>query len=97
MNKDEQEYTAAPNDVARALAEGKEIPWSKIERMLEMPTPNELAAGLRTKKTSISLTELTIEKFKDAAKKENVPYQQLIREVLHWYAQNYLDNTSDAA
>ena len=93
MKKGKQTYSNAPKDAALALAEGKEIPWAHIEKMLDMPTPDILATGLRTKKTSISLTELTIDRFKDAAKREQVPYQQLIREVLHWYAQNYLNET----
>ena len=95
MSHDNEEYTDAPEGVAEAIAQGRVVPWGEIEKMVEAPTASELAAALRTRKTSISLTEFSIEKFKEAAEKEGVSYQQLIREVLHWYAQNQLD--SDAA
>ena len=88
--KKNRKYTSAPKDVSVALTEGEVVSWDKIEQMIEMPTVSNLASGLRTKKTSISLTEFSINKFKDAAEQEHVPYQQLIREVLQWYAQHYL-------
>ncbi len=91
MKKDKMVYSDAPQNVATAIEEGAEVSWKKIEQMLEMPTTQQLAKGIRTRKTSISLTELTIDKFKQVAQEENVSYQQLIREVLHWYALNYLE------
>jgi len=95
MKGEKHRYSKAPEDVGKAIESGREVPWSEIQRMLEVPAPHELAAGLRTKKTSISLTEFSIVRFKEIAEKEHVPYQHLIREVVHWYAQHYLG--SDAA
>lgn len=77
----------------RLLQRGRMVPWSKIEQEIEMPNPAQLAAGLRTKKTSIGLTEYALEKFNHAGATENVPYQQLMREVLDWYARKYLDSS----
>ena len=90
--RNERKYTNAPRGVGAAIAAGKLVPWEKIEHLMEMPAISDLASGLRTRKTSISLTEYTIDKFKDAAEREEVPYQQLIREVLQWYAQHYLNS-----
>ena len=91
MKHEKRKYTKAPRDVGKALESGPEVPWSEIQQMLELPSPDELAASLRTRKTSISLTEYSIERFKEIAEREQVPYQQLIREVVHRYAQHYRD------
>lgn len=80
-------YTDAPKSIRQSMQEGRRLSKQE-EQDLGIPSPSELAKSLRTKRTTIILSETTIETFKEAAKKEGIAYQQLIRSVLDHYAHN---------
>ena len=80
--KKKTRYSNAPADVADAIGSA-EI----VEDFL--PPPEDLIFRDDTVKVTISLTQKSIDFFKESAKKQGVPYQSMIRRVLDLYARRY--------
>ena len=51
-----------------------------------LPPPHELARARRMVKVTLSLTKESLDFFQDHAKRNNVKYQKMIREVVDIYA-----------
>lgn len=68
-----------------------DMPIGKLTRVKDfLPPPEKLVIPQRqTIKVTISLSALSIEFFKQEAKKHRVKYQQMIRELLDRYVSNY--------
>ena len=68
-----------------------DMPIGKMTRVKDfLPPPEELVFPERkTIKVTISLSELSVEFFKQQAKKHHVKYQQMIRELLDKYVIRY--------
>jgi len=84
--KKEVKYTKAPKAVEESLERAVIIPNFS-------PSPEEvkkLTAKRAKKLVSIYLSVETIEKFKDAAKRDGSRYQTMISNVLDTYTQQYL-------
>ena len=54
-----------------------------------LPDPEELVRPTRTKKITISLTESSVDFFKNQAKKHHTKYQRMIRTLVEKYADKY--------
>lgn len=81
MKKDDI-YTDAPDDLDDAILSG-----TRVEDFL--PPPELLVAKEETKKVTISLSARSIDFFKQVAKENHIPYQQMIRKVIDNYADHY--------
>lgn len=67
-----------------------DMPIGKLTRVKDfLPPPEELVFPEETIKVTISLSRLSVEFFKQQAKKQHVKYQQMIRELLDRYAIQY--------
>ncbi|MBN2863735.1 MAG: hypothetical protein JXN62_11260 [Bacteroidales bacterium] len=75
-------YTDAPEEFQAALIQG-----DVVEDFL--PPPEKLIAKEETRKITIALSKRSVDFFKDAADKNHIPYQQLIRKVLDNYTEHY--------
>ena len=53
-----------------------------------LPPPEELAKRMKNTKITISLSDDSVTFFKEEAKKHNVQYQRMIRQVLDDYARH---------
>jgi predicted DNA binding CopG/RHH family protein len=82
MNKRKINYTNAPKNISRAIAEGK------ITADF-LPSPEELARKKPKMKITITLNTGSVDFFKKHARKNNVKYQTMINEVLDKYVQRY--------
>ena len=84
--KKEIKYTKVPKEIEESLTRATIIP-----NFAPLPEQVEKFVAKRAKKTvSIYLSVETIEKFKEAAKKEGNRYQTMISNVLDTYTQQYL-------
>lgn len=74
-----------------------DMPIGKLTRVKDfLPPPEELVFPQRkTVKVTISLSELSVEFFKQQAKKHHVKYQQMIRELLDNYTIKYSQSHSE--
>jgi len=75
-------YENAPEEISESLSTSKVINDF-------LPPPEELIIKEKTKKVTIALSEKSIDFFKKVSKKNNVPYQQIIRKVLDNYSEHY--------
>lgn len=75
-------YENAPKEVRDSLSIAKVIGDF-------LPPPEELIIKEKTKKVTIALSEKSIDFFKKVSKKNNIPYQQIIRKVLDNYSEHY--------
>ncbi len=75
-------YTDAPEEIQDAILQGE-----VVEDFL--PPPEQLIAKEETRKITILLSKRSVDFFKDAAEKNDIPYQQLIRKVLDNYTEHY--------
>ena len=67
-----------------------DMPVGKMTRVKDfLPPPEELVFPQQTVKITISLSSLSVEFFKQQAKKHHVKYQQMIRELLDRYVSSY--------
>ena len=67
-----------------------DMPIGKMTRVKDfLPPPEELVFPQETVKITISLSRLSVEFFKQRAKKQHVKYQQMIRELLDRYVIKY--------
>ena len=67
-----------------------DMPIGKMTRVKDfLPPPEELVFPEETIKVTISLSRLSVEFFKQQAKKQHVKYQQMIRELLDRYTIQY--------
>ena len=67
-----------------------DMPVGKMTRVKDfLPPPEELVFPQQTVKITISLSSLSVEFFKQQAKKHRVKYQQMIRELLDRYVSSY--------
>lgn len=65
-------------------------PHGKLTRIPDfLPPPEELIPSERTIKITVAIDEKTLKFFKDYAKKSELKYQRIIREVLKGYARRY--------
>jgi len=79
-------YTKAPKEIEEGLSRATIIPnFAPLPEQVD-----ELVAKRAKKPVSIYLSVETIEKFKEAAKKEGGRYQTMISNVLDTYTQQYL-------
>jgi hypothetical protein len=83
-------YSAAPKDVEAAMGAGKPVAWTQIQKQMELQDGHHLAGAIRSKRIAINLTERSLARFRAVAAKEKVPYQQLVREAVDYYAQHVL-------
>ena len=82
----EIEYTEAPKEIGESLNHAKIIPnFAPLPEQVA-----ELAVKRSKKPVSIYLSVETIEKFKEAAKKDGNRYQTMISNVLDTYTRQYL-------
>lgn len=74
-----------------------DMPIGKLTRVKDfLPPPEELVIPQRqTIKVTISLSALSIEFFKQQAKKQHVKYQQMIRELLDRYVMQYSQSSQE--
>ncbi|MCZ7671702.1 MAG: BrnA antitoxin family protein [Chloroflexi bacterium] len=56
-----------------------------------LPPPAELVFKEETVKVTIALSKESIDFFKDAAKRNHVPYQKMIRRVLDEYTRHHAE------
>ena len=75
-------YTEAPEEVQSSILQGEVVADF-------LPPPEQLIAKEETRKITIALSKRSVDFFKDAAEKNNIPYQQLIRKVLDNYTEHY--------
>lgn len=75
-------YTDAPVEVQNTILQGE-----VVEDFL--PPPEQLITKEETRKITITLSKRSVDFFKDAAEKNHIPYQQLIRKVLDNYTEHY--------
>jgi predicted DNA binding CopG/RHH family protein len=80
--KNKIHYTDAPEEIQDAILQGE-----VVEDFL--PPPQQLIAKEETRKITIALSKRSVDFFKDAAEKNHIPYQQLIRKVLDNYTEHY--------
>lgn len=80
--KNDDLYADAPNEIEDALVNAKVIKDF-------IPAPDQLIAKEETKKITIILSKRSIDFFKNAARENHIPYQQLIRKVLDNYSEHY--------
>jgi len=67
-----------------------DMPIGKMTRVKDfLPPPEELVFPQETIKITISLSALSVEFFKQQAKRQHVKYQQMIRELLDRYVMQY--------
>ena len=76
------EYRDAPKSVSEAINAAEAVDDF-------LPPPEELVLRDDTIKVTISLTQNSIDFFKESAKKQGVPYQTMIRKILDLYARRY--------
>lgn len=53
-----------------------------------LPSPENLLLKEKKKRVTLTLTQKSLEFFKDAAKKHKAPYQAMIRRLLDYYVAN---------
>jgi predicted DNA binding CopG/RHH family protein len=82
MNKKIVKYSKAPKDIAESINS------SKIIKDF-LPSPEELILKEKTQRITINLSEKSLNFFREAAKKYNVSYQQMIKQVLDKYSDYY--------
>lgn len=83
-------YSAAPREIEAAMGAGAPVAWSQIQKQMELQDGRQLASAIRSKRIAINLTERSLARFRAVAEKEKVPYQQLVREAVDYYAQHVL-------
>jgi len=76
-------YTKAPEEFQESLLHGEVVKDF-------LTTPDQLIAKEETRKITNSLSKRSVDFFKDAAEKNHIPYQQLIRKVLDNYSERYV-------
>ena len=54
-----------------------------------LPPPDQLVLKEENVKVTIALKKSSIEFFKEEAKKHQISYQKMIREIIDWYASHY--------
>jgi hypothetical protein len=80
--KKRRRYTETPRSVIEALAASE-----PIEDFL--PPPEKLIFKRPSIKVTLALSQESVEFFKEKAKRHQVPYQAMIREVVQRYAERY--------
>ena len=75
-------YSDSPKDISNAI-----LTSTKIKDFL--PPPEKLIPKVKNIKITISLSEHSIDFFKEEAKKLGVPYQTMIKKVLDAYSDYY--------
>ena len=75
-------YSNAPKDISEAILKS-----TKIKDFL--PPPEKLVPREKNVKITISLSEHSIDFFKEEAKRLGVPYQTMIKKVLDAYSDYY--------
>jgi predicted DNA binding CopG/RHH family protein len=81
--KKETHYRNAPEGI------GMDINSSNIIDDF-LPPPELLIPKEETRKITITLSQKSIDFFKEVAERTNVPYQQMIRKVLDQYSNHYM-------
>ena len=87
--KIDNRYTAAPRGLGESITKGPVVKASAVEALLRThasPPLSDVLGAIHTRKTTLGLTDYSVEVFKQAAEKYRVPYQQLMREALHAHA-----------
>ncbi len=65
-------------------------PFGKIERVADfLPSPDKLVPRDDNVKVTLSLSRGSVEFFKKVAKKNSVPYQRMIRNLIDQYAEQH--------
>lgn len=65
-------------------------PFGKIERVTDfLPSPDQLVLRDNNVKVTLSLSRQSVDFFKKVAKKNSVPYQRMIRNLIDQYAEQY--------
>jgi predicted DNA binding CopG/RHH family protein len=82
MDKKTIKYSNALKDISEAIN-------SSIVIKDFLPSPEKLILKERTKKITINLSEKSLDFFKSTAKKYNVPYQHMIKQLLDKYSDCY--------
>ena len=80
--KNNTRYHKAPKAVKDAIAEAEIINDF-------LPAPDQLVFKEQTVKVTLALSERSIAFFKAKAKKNNVPYQTMIKNLVDLYAQRH--------
>jgi len=75
-------YTNSPKDISEAILKS-----TRVKDFL--PPPDKLVPREKNVKITISLSEHSIDFFKDEAKRLGVPYQTMIKKVLDAYSDFY--------
>ena len=66
------------------------MPVGEVKRVADMlPPPSELVLREENVKVTLSLSTQSIEFFKEEAKKLNVPYQRMIRNLVDQYVSQH--------
>ena len=81
--KSKAKYAKAPKEIARAISESE-----PIEDFL--PRPDKLVFKEEAVKVTLSLGKESVSFFKKMAKKNHVPYQNMIKRVVDLYAKHYM-------
>lgn len=64
--------------------------WKIGKRVVDfLPAPDQLVTKEEKEKITLELSKSSLEFFKQAAKKQKVPYQRMIRALLDEYASRY--------
>ena len=81
-------YTEAPPDAEAAIGRGENVTaWFNAK--FGLPTPEQLAPREETVKVTLALEKESVAFFKKQAKKQKVPYQRMIKNLLSWYERNW--------
>lgn len=59
-----------------------------------LPSPEEMAAMIRTERATLTLTKATLDFFREKAAQENVSYTALIRNTLDAYTLEHMKKTA---
>lgn len=72
-------------------AKDPDMPKGKLTRMDDfLPPPDQLVLNNDNVKVTLILTKKSVDFFKRQAKKNNVKYQKMIRELIDRYADRYV-------
>lgn len=83
--KSKTKYVNAPKEIARAISLSE-----PIEDFL--PRPDKLVMKEKAVKVTLSLGKESVTFFKRMAKKNHVPYQNMIKRVVDLYARHYMQS-----
>ena len=86
--KRKSRYTDAPPEIEAEMERAVDVTaW--FNARFGFPTPEQLSPREETVKVTLALEKESVAFFKKQAKKQKVPYQRMIKNLLSWYERNW--------